>query len=94
MDFLHSRKADVITRYVDVVQMIHKVRLRYHRIVRLLSQNMLLGLIPYVRGDKRRKNHHLASTKASVLCHRLFEIVLHERLTYKRKAPPIALAPG
>jgi hypothetical protein len=35
-----------------------------------------------------------SSTEASVMCHRLFEIVLHERLSYKRKAPPIVLAPG
>ena len=40
MDFLHGRKAGVITRSVDVFEMLHKVRLRYHRIVRLLSQNM------------------------------------------------------
>jgi hypothetical protein len=45
-NLLDSRKAGVVTRYVDVLQMPHKVRLRYHRIVRLLSQNMLLGLIP------------------------------------------------
>jgi hypothetical protein len=47
MDFLHSRKAGVITRYVDVFQMVHKVRLRYHRIVRLLRQNMLLRILPH-----------------------------------------------
>jgi hypothetical protein len=41
MDFLHGRKAGVITRYVDVFEMLHKVRLRYDRIVRLLRHRLL-----------------------------------------------------
>jgi hypothetical protein len=76
---------------MSIFQMVHKVRLRYHRIVRVLRQNMLLGVIPFCHDHLTSS---ASSTEASVLCHRLFEIVLHERLSYKRESPPIALAPG